>query len=50
MPTVFESAGVYPGICCTLEWSLDQDPTNDGGTKELDWFGPEVCGPRVSSG
>jgi hypothetical protein len=32
-PTVFESAGVYFVICCTLEWSLDQNPTNDGGTK-----------------
>jgi hypothetical protein len=32
-PRTYESVGIYPVCCCTLEWSLDEDPTNDGGWK-----------------
>ncbi|MBN2466122.1 hypothetical protein JXD38_10930 [candidate division WOR-3 bacterium] len=35
MPMVFESAGVYLGVRCTLEWSRDEDPTNNGRTKHV---------------
>jgi hypothetical protein len=31
----FESAGVYLVCCCALEWSLDQDSTNNGGTEHV---------------
>ncbi|MBM3332426.1 hypothetical protein FJY68_11365 [candidate division WOR-3 bacterium] len=35
MPTVFESAGVCLVCCCTLEWSQDQNPANNGGRKHV---------------